>query len=66
LGRRIGMLSSVIGLGSLFGPPISGAILNATSSLHPVSYFAAAVVLGGAVIMTGCRWCVIRGFWGKA
>ena len=40
VGRRTGMFMSILALGALAGPPISGAINTNTGSFKPVGYYA--------------------------
>jgi MCP family monocarboxylic acid transporter-like MFS transporter 10 len=40
VGRRSGMMMTIIAMGALAGPPISGAINNATGGFREVGYFA--------------------------
>ncbi|KZP29024.1 MFS general substrate transporter [Athelia psychrophila] len=40
VGRRVGMAMTILALGALAGPPISGAINNATGGFSAVGYFA--------------------------
>ena len=40
VGRRIGMSSSIVAIGALAGPPISGAIKSATGDFKAVGYYA--------------------------
>lgn len=40
VGRRIGMFMSIVALGALAGPPISGAINSATGGFEVVGYYA--------------------------
>ena len=40
VGMRVGMFFSVLALGALIGPPISGAIYNATGGFKAVGYYA--------------------------
>lgn len=40
VGMRVGMFFSVLALGALIGPPISGAIYNATGDFKAVGYYA--------------------------
>jgi len=39
-GRRVGMFMSLIGLGSIVGPPISGAIRTASGGFIATGYYA--------------------------
>lgn len=40
VGRRLGMFMSILAIGALIGPPISGAINTATGGFHVVGYYA--------------------------
>lgn len=40
VGTRVGMSFTVLALGALAGPPISGAIYDATGDYKPVGYYA--------------------------
>lgn len=40
VGRRVGMWLSILSIGALAGPPISGAINSATGGFEAVGYFA--------------------------
>lgn len=40
VGRRVGMFMSILALGALAGPPISGAINTATGGFAAVGYYA--------------------------
>lgn len=40
VGRRLGMLMSILALGALAGPPISGAINTASGGFEVVGYYA--------------------------
>lgn len=40
IGRRTGMLMTVVAIGAVAGPPISGAIRDNTGSFVPVGYYA--------------------------
>lgn len=42
VGRRLGMFMSILSLGALAGPPISGAINTATGGFEDVGYYAGA------------------------
>lgn len=44
VGRRIGMFMSILALGALAGPPISGAINTATGGFQAVGYYAGTLV----------------------
>ena len=40
VGRRVGMFMSILAIGALAGPPISGAISTATGGFKAVGYYA--------------------------
>ena len=40
VGRRLGMFMSILAVGALVGPPISGAISTATGDFKAVGYYA--------------------------
>ena len=40
VGRRLGMLMSILSIGALIGPPISGAIATDSGSFKGVGYYA--------------------------
>jgi len=65
LGRRVGMMMSVLALGGLAGPPISGAINTATGGFEAVGYFAGSSVLVGVGLMCWVRHMVLKRWLGK-
>ncbi|KZV62163.1 MFS general substrate transporter [Peniophora sp. CONT] len=66
VGRRTGMYYTIIAMGMLAGPPISGAIHDATKSYVPAAIYAGTAVLAGVGCLTASRWFVLGGnFRGK-
>jgi MFS family permease len=65
VGRRSGMFMSILALGALAGPPISGAISSATGNFKAVGYYAGTTVLIGVGLMTVVRHLMIRRMFGK-
>ena len=55
LGTRMGMVAIIKGVGSLIGPPISGAILDVSSRYLGVQLFSALGMLVNAILMVGLR-----------
>ncbi|KAJ7580900.1 major facilitator superfamily domain-containing protein [Mycena floridula] len=55
LGRRLGLLMSIISLGALIGPPISGMINNRTGRFQDVGIYAGTMVLFGIGLMAVSR-----------
>nr|GAT46589.1 MFS general substrate transporter [Mycena chlorophos] len=54
VGRRTGTLFSVLAIGALAGPPVSGAIASTMGSYKPVGYFAGSTML----VALGILWYV--------
>ncbi|KAF8900548.1 MFS general substrate transporter [Mucidula mucida] len=65
VGRRIGMMMSILALGALAGPPISGAINTGTDGFEAVGYYAGSAVLVGVGLMLVSRYFVLKGLYGK-
>ncbi|KAF5364629.1 hypothetical protein D9758_005540 [Tetrapyrgos nigripes] len=65
VGRRTGMVMTLGAIGALCGPPISGAINNATGGFEAVGYYAGSTVVLSVVLMLVARHAVLRRFIGK-
>ncbi|KAK2464720.1 hypothetical protein APHAL10511_003296 [Amanita phalloides] len=65
VGRRIGMFLSILALGALAGPPISGAINTASRGYVAVGWYAGSMVLLGVAMMSATRWLVLRRWIGR-
>ncbi|KZV66521.1 MFS general substrate transporter [Peniophora sp. CONT] len=66
VGRRTGIYYTIIAMGSLAGPPISGAIHDATRSYVLAAIYAGTAVLAGVACLVASRWFVLGGsFRGK-
>lgn len=66
VGRRTGMYFTIMAFGALAGPPISGAIQDATGSYKPVGIYAGTMVLASVACLAASRWFVLGGsFKGK-
>ncbi|KAL0576987.1 hypothetical protein V5O48_004997 [Marasmius crinis-equi] len=67
IGRRSGMVMTIGAIGALTGPPISGAINNATGGFEKVGYYAGTMVIFSVVLMVASRHYILHGkLWGKA
>ncbi|KAJ7184639.1 MFS general substrate transporter [Mycena filopes] len=55
VGRRTGTLFSILSISALAGPPISGAIADATGGYKAVGYYA-----GSAMMLALCILCYVR------
>lgn len=65
IGRRVGMFMSILALGALAGPPISGAINRTTGGFEAVGFYAGSMVLLGVAMMVLVRWLVLRRWRGR-
>lgn len=65
VGRRIGMFMSILALGALAGPPISGAINTATGGFVAVGWFAGSMIILGVAMMSIARRLVLKKWRGR-
>lgn len=65
VGRRTGMLLTVLSIGAVIGIPIDGAMNSTFNSFVPVGIYAGCIVLTSAALMFAARWKALGGFWGK-
>ncbi|KAI0923690.1 hypothetical protein AcW1_006580 [Taiwanofungus camphoratus] len=61
VGTRVGMSFTVLALGALAGPPISGAIYDATGDYKPVGYYAGSTVIAGVFFLLLSRHFLLKG-----
>lgn len=66
VGLRVGMFFSILALGALAGPPISGAINDATGGYKEVGYYAGSSIMCAVVCLIISRHLILRRLWGKA
>lgn len=64
-GRRVGMFMSLIGLGGIAGPPISGAICTATGGFVDAGLYSGGCILFGVALLLVARCLHLRRLWGK-
>jgi MCP family monocarboxylic acid transporter-like MFS transporter 10 len=64
-GRRIGMFLTILSLGALVGPPISGAINKATDGYEAVGYYAGSTILVAIALMIWARQLIVGKVWAK-
>ncbi|KAG2154110.1 major facilitator superfamily domain-containing protein [Suillus clintonianus] len=64
-GRRVGMFLSLIGLGGIAGPPISGAISTATGGFAAAGYYAGGSIIFGVLLLLVARYLHLGRLWGK-
>ncbi|KAI0716985.1 MFS general substrate transporter [Earliella scabrosa] len=55
VGMRTGMAFTIMSLGALAGPPISGAILDNTGTFENVGYYAGSAVMVSVALMVAAR-----------
>ncbi|KAF8906687.1 major facilitator superfamily domain-containing protein [Mucidula mucida] len=65
IGKNVGMLMSIIALGALAGPPISGVINSATGGFVAVGCFAGSAVLLGVGLMVWSKYLALGSVFGK-
>ncbi|KIY61531.1 MFS general substrate transporter [Cylindrobasidium torrendii FP15055 ss-10] len=65
VGRRTGMVTTILSFGALAGPPISGAINTGTGGFEAVGWYAGGVVLVGVSLMFASRYLVLGGLHGR-
>ncbi|EKM55122.1 uncharacterized protein PHACADRAFT_255520 [Phanerochaete carnosa HHB-10118-sp] len=65
VGLRVGMFFSIIALGALAGPPISGAINDATGGYKAVGYYAGTSIMCAVACLIVSRQLILRRIWGK-
>ncbi|KAI0628578.1 MFS general substrate transporter [Trametes polyzona] len=61
VGMRVGMTFTIMSLGALAGPPISGAILDNTGSFENVGYYAGTAVMVSVALMCVARQLLLGG-----
>lgn len=65
-GTRIGFFVSIVSLGALAGPPISGAINQRTGGFKYVGIYAGSAIVLAVMLMTLSRYLVNRRLWARA
>ncbi|KAL1948801.1 hypothetical protein VTO73DRAFT_10607 [Trametes versicolor] len=66
VGMRVGMTFTIMSLGALAGPPISGAILDRTGSFENVGYYAGTVIMVSVALMGIARQLLLgKRFFGR-
>ncbi|KAJ7577523.1 MFS general substrate transporter [Mycena floridula] len=65
VGRRLGMFTTIVAVGALTGPPISGAINVVSGGFEAVGYYAGSVILLSVAMMTGVRYLMLGKMSGK-
>lgn len=65
VGRRTGLYQSILALGAIAGPPISGAIADATGDYKDVGLFAGVSIIFSVVVMWIARYLALGSLKGK-
>ncbi|KAI9511091.1 MFS general substrate transporter [Russula earlei] len=65
VGRRMGMCFTILSLGALAGPPISGAIAHSTGGYSAVGIYAGSSVMVAMMLLALSRYFVLRRWRGK-
>ncbi|KAI0754237.1 MFS general substrate transporter [Daedaleopsis nitida] len=66
VGMRTGMAFTIMSLGALAGPPISGAILDHTGSFENVGYYAGSTIVCCVALMIAVRQMLLGKLFGHA
>ncbi|KZV87618.1 MFS general substrate transporter [Exidia glandulosa HHB12029] len=62
-GLRTGLQMTIMALGALAGPPISGAIVGASGDFKDTGIFAATTILAAAALMIGSKALILKRVW---
>ncbi|KAL0579399.1 hypothetical protein V5O48_002624 [Marasmius crinis-equi] len=65
VGRRTGTIMSIAAIGALIGPPISGAINDASGGFEAVGYYAGSMIVLSCALMLFARHVALRRLVGK-
>ncbi|KAJ7652944.1 MFS general substrate transporter [Mycena rosella] len=65
IGRRLGTVNTVLGLGSLCGPPLGGLLTGTSLGYKAVGYFAGGMVFIGAFLFALARFLAMPKLWSK-
>ncbi|KAJ7084676.1 MFS general substrate transporter [Mycena epipterygia] len=65
LGRRMGTVNTVLGLGGLCGPPLGGLLTSTSLGYKAVGYFAGGMVFLGAILFALARFLKVPRLWAK-
>ncbi|EPT01154.1 hypothetical protein FOMPIDRAFT_1023451 [Fomitopsis schrenkii] len=63
VGTRVGMAFTLLALGAVAGPPISGAIQTATDGYKAVGYYAGSAVIFASILLCISRYYVLGRKW---
>jgi len=66
VGRRMGMYLTILSLGALAGPPISGAIAHSTGGYSAVGIYAGSSVMVAVGLLMLSRYFILQKWRGKA
>jgi hypothetical protein len=62
----MGMGMAVAGVGALVGPPINGAIVQATGDYFVVCMFSGVITVAGGIFAFSIKITDKKGLWGRA
>ncbi|KAJ7917771.1 MFS general substrate transporter [Mycena leptocephala] len=65
LGRRIGIVNTIIGLGALCGPPLAGLLNDTSLRYAAVGYFGGGTLLVGVILIALARFLAVPRLWSK-
>ncbi|KAG2052774.1 MFS general substrate transporter [Suillus hirtellus] len=64
-GRRVGMFVSLLAIGGVAGPPISGAISTTTGGFVAAGCYSGGIIIFGVVLLLVARYLHLGRLWGK-
>ncbi|KAJ7114532.1 major facilitator superfamily domain-containing protein [Mycena crocata] len=65
LGRRLGTINTIFGLGGLIGPPLGGLLTSTSLGYKAVGYFAGGMICLGAFLFALARFFAVPKLWSK-
>ncbi|KLO12043.1 MFS general substrate transporter [Schizopora paradoxa] len=60
VGRRTGEQMTIMAIGALLGPPVSGAILDDANSFKPVGIYAGTTIVLSVLLMVATRYAAVK------
>ncbi|KAJ7839780.1 MFS general substrate transporter [Mycena leptocephala] len=65
LGRRMGMVNTVVAIGGLCGPPLGGLLVSTSLGYKAVGYFAGGMLVLGGLLFALARYLAVPRLWAK-
>ncbi|KAJ7848397.1 MFS general substrate transporter [Mycena leptocephala] len=65
LGRRMGIVNTVVAIGGLCGPPLGGLLVSTSLGYKAVGYFAGGMLILGGLLFALARYLAVPRLWAK-